>query len=172
MRELGVAPHGGGPDDDAVDERPHLGREVLDVGQAADLPAVESGHERLGGHRAAHLERAPQDGVVRGDEAGLGGGVRARGCNGAREAVGAARREGGLLGGEEGGGGSGGGGREDGVVGGCVLEARGGGGGGGKEAKAAATGWVGGGEWEEVVEAEVGVRGESGGHWSGRWSGV
>ena len=66
VREVGVVPpHCGGLDDDAVHERAHPRREVLDVSQAADLPAAERDHERLGGDGAAHLEGAAQDGVLR-----------------------------------------------------------------------------------------------------------
>jgi len=165
MREVRpVPPHCGGLDDDAVHERPHPRREVVYVRQAADLPAAERGHERLGGHRAAHLQGAPQDGVLRlGEPTGGGGGCW--GGDGARESVLPARREGGPLGGELGGGGGWCRGREDRVGrGGGVLEARGGDEGGEAKAMAAAGGGVGGAERE--VEAEMGVR-ESGGHWSG-----
>lgn len=167
MRAVGpVPPHCGCLDDDAVHERPHPRREVLHVRQAADLPAAERGHERLGGHRAADLEGAPQDGVLRLGEPNRGGGAR-RGGDGAREAALPARREGGPLGGEEGGGGGRGRRREDRLGrGGGVLEARSGDEGGEAEALASAGGRVGGAERE--VEAEVGLR-ESGGHWSGEW---
>lgn len=119
VREVGaVAAHGGGADDDAVDEGAHPGREALDVGHPPDLPAGEHGH------RAAHLEGPAQDVVVGRD----GVEVRVRGQrrrDRAREAVGAGRVQGGLLGGEES---RGWGGREEGVAGGgggCgVLEAR------------------------------------------------
>lgn len=168
VREVGsVPPHRRGLDDDAVHERAHPRHEVLDVSQAADLPAAEHGHERLGGHGASHLEGAAQDGVLRLGKAGSGGGGASGACwSGyrAREAVLAARRDGGALGGEE----RGGGGRDrsrgrEGRVGhgGGVLEARGRGDGGG----AAAGGGTGGVEREREAEAEVIVR-ESGGHWS------
>ena len=133
------------------------------------LPAAERGHERLGGHRAAHLQGAPQDGILRLGEP-TGGGGACWGGDGARESVVPARREGGPLGGELGGGGGWCRGREDRVGrGGGVLESRGGDEGGEANAMAAAGGGVGGAELE--VEAEMGVR-ESGGHWSGvEWSG-
>jgi hypothetical protein len=154
VRELRpVPPHRGGLDDDAVHEPPHPRREVLDVRHAAELPAAERGHEHLGGHRAAHLESAPENGlIIRRNRASR---ARREG-DGAREAVLPARRE-------EGGGGGRRCGREHRVrPGGGVLEARDG------EGTAAAWG-VGAGNVvrrEEEVDAKVGVR-ESGGHWSG-----
>lgn len=170
MGEVGaVPPHCRGLDDDAVHERAHPRREVLDVGQAADLPAAERGHEHLGGDGAAHLEGAAQDGVLSLSEAGGIGDGASGGCWGgdrAREAVLPARREGGALGGEERGGGRGRSrGREDRMGrGGGVLEAGHGDGGGDAKAVPAAGGGTRGVVRE--AEAEVGVR-ESGGHWSG-----
>jgi hypothetical protein len=163
VRELRpVPPHRGGLDDDAVHEPPHPRREVLDVRHAAELPAAERGHEHLGGHRAAHLEGAPENGlIIRRNRASR---ARREG-DGAREAVLPARREGGALRGEEGGGGGRRWGREHRVGrGGGVLEARDGG-------ETAAAWGVGAGSVvrrEEEVDAKVGVR-ESGGHWSGRF---
>jgi hypothetical protein len=156
VRELRpVPPHRGGLDDDAVHEPPHPRREVLDVRHAAELPAAERGHEHLGGHRAAHLEGAPENGlIIRRNRASR---ARREG-NGAREAVLPARREGGALGGEEGGGGGRRCGREHRVrPGGGVLEARDG------EGTAAAWGGRG---WEcGAAGGGGGCKGGSAGEW-------
>lgn len=167
MGELrAVPPHRCGLDNNAVHKRPHPPREVLDVGQAADLPAAERGNEHLGGDGAAHLEGAKQDGVlrlVRGRGGACWGGDRAW------EAVLSARREGGALGGEERGGGGRSRGREDRVGrGGGVLEARDGDEGGKAAAGTGAGAAAGGGTGRVEREVEAGVR-ESGGHWSSEW---